>query len=150
MQPPPILLEPRTAAFLAHARVAHLATANRQGRPHVVPIVFVVLEGRLYSALDAKPKRVDARRLRRVRNVLENPEVAVVVDHYDEDWSRLGYVLLQGAARLLDAPEETAPALAALREKYPQYAAEPYTLTDAPLLVLEPQRVVTWGNLAVA
>src|SRR3954471_14493511 len=114
MPPLPTAVE----AFLAQARVAHLSTADAAGQPHVVPIVFVLLDGRLYSPLDAKPKRVPGRRLKRVRNLVANPRVAVVVDRYAEDWSRLGYVLWQGAARLLDAGREADQARDALRAKY--------------------------------
>lgn len=142
------LLTPEVAAFLARARVAHLATADAAGQPHVVPIVFVVLDGRLYSPLDAKPKRVAVARLRRVRNLLANPRVAVVVDHYGEDWGRLGYVLWTGRASVLQAGDEAARARAALRAKYAQYRAGPLRLDEAPLIVVEPQRVTAWGSLA--
>ncbi len=141
------LRDPTVAAFLARARVAHLATADARGQPHVVPITFALVDGRLYSALDAKPKRVAGRQLKRVRNLLENPRAAVVVDYYAEDWSRLGYVLLSGRARLLDAGPEATAALAALRARYPQYAAHPAHLAAATLIVLEPERVVVWGQL---
>jgi coenzyme F420-0:L-glutamate ligase / coenzyme F420-1:gamma-L-glutamate ligase len=141
-------LTPEVAAFLARARVAHLATADAAGQPHVVPIVFVVLDGRLYSPLDAKPKRVAVARLRRVRNLLANPRVAVVVDHYGEDWGRLGYVLWTGRASVLQAGDEAARARAALRAKYAQYRAGPLRLDEAPLIVVEPQRVTAWGSLA--
>ncbi|HZR98397.1 MAG TPA: TIGR03668 family PPOX class F420-dependent oxidoreductase [Chloroflexota bacterium] len=143
-------MPPLTAAvvaFLARARVAHLATADVAGQPHVVPIVFVVLDGRLYSPLDAKPKRVPGRRLKRVRNLAANPRVAVVVDRYAEDWSRLGYVLWQGRARLLDHGAEADRARAALRGKYSQYNDHALGLHDATLIVVEPERVVVWGQL---
>ena len=143
-----IPITPEAATFLARARVAHLATADARGQPHVVPITFVLLDGRVYSALDAKPKRVAERRLKRVRNLLANPRVAVVVDHYAEDWSRLGYVLLTGTGRLLEAGAEGAAAVAALRAKYPQYAAGAMRLEQGPLIVVEPEHVVSWGSLA--
>jgi PPOX class probable F420-dependent enzyme len=134
-------------AFLGQARVAHLATADAAGQPHVVPIVFVVLDGRLYSPLDAKPKRVAGRRLKRVRNLAANPRVALVVDRYAEDWTRLGYVLWQGGARLLDGGAEAERARAALRGKYSQYNDPALGLDGADLIVVEPERVVTWGSL---
>jgi coenzyme F420-0:L-glutamate ligase / coenzyme F420-1:gamma-L-glutamate ligase len=134
-------------AFLGQARVAHLATADAASQPHVVPIVFVVLDGRLYSPLDAKPKRVPAGRLKRVRNLAANPRVAVVVDRYAEDWTRLGYVLWQGRARLLDAGAEADRARAALRGKYSQYTDHALGLDAATLIFVEPERVVAWGSL---
>jgi PPOX class probable F420-dependent enzyme len=134
-------------AFLGQARVAHLATADAAGQPHVVPIVFVVLDGRLYSPLDAKPKRVPGRRLKRVRNLAANPRVAVVVDCYAEDWSRLGYVLWQGRAHLIDQGSEADRARNALRGKYSQYNDHALGLDEATLIVVESERVVVWGDL---
>jgi PPOX class probable F420-dependent enzyme len=141
-------LPPTAQAFLARARVAHLATASAAGAPHVVPITFVWLDGRLYSALDAKPKRVAGTRLRRVRNLLANPRVAVVVDRYVDDWSRLGYVLIEGTARLIEEGAAAARARAALRTKYAPYHDGPLRLGDAPLVELTPTRLTVWGNLA--
>ena len=108
--------------LLANARVAHLATADQYARPHAVPIVFVWREGILYTPLDRKPKREDDwHALRRVRNIETNGRVAVVVDRYDEDWSRLAWVMLEGVATILESGEERDAAAALLREKYAQY-----------------------------
>lgn len=101
------------------ARVARLATIGADGCPHLVPIVFVVYGGTLYSAVDAKPKR--SRRLRRIENARERPGVTVLVDDYEDDWSRLWWVRLDGQARVLDAGEEAELALRLLIEKYEQY-----------------------------
>lgn len=129
--------------LLASGRVAHLATAGRDGRPHVVPICFVWIGGALYTPLDLKPKRsTDPRRLRRVRNLLENPRATVVVDRWDEDWSRLAYVLVEGQAALLDTGAERDGAEAALVAKYPQYGALP--LRGRPIIRIAGQRVIRW------
>ena len=106
----------------AAARVARLATADAAGRPHLVPIVFAVEGDRVYSAVDAKPKRTTA--LRRLANVRENPAAAVLVDHYDDDWSALWWVRADGRGRVLDAAaEEAEQAVALLAERYPQQRA---------------------------
>ena len=106
----------------AAARVARLATADAAGRPHLVPIVFAVDGDRVYSAVDAKPKRTTA--LRRLRNVRENPAVALLVDRYDEDWSALWWARAEGRGRVLDSDEpEAQRALALLRDRYPQQQA---------------------------
>jgi coenzyme F420-0:L-glutamate ligase/coenzyme F420-1:gamma-L-glutamate ligase len=129
--------------LLASARVAHLATAGRGGRPHVVPVCFVWLTGALYTPLDLKPKRsADPRRLRRVRNLMENPRATVVVDRWDEDWSRLAYVLVEGQAALLDAGRERDDAEAALVAKYPQYRTLP--LEGRPIIRIAGERVIRW------
>src|SRR5215831_14921714 len=86
--------------FLAQQRVAHLATADKRAIPHVVPVCFAVLDRTLYITIDEKPKRSGIV-LKRLRNIAENPAVAVAVDHYDEDWTRLGWVMLHGHAEIL-------------------------------------------------
>jgi PPOX class probable F420-dependent enzyme len=104
----------------ATARVARLATADPRGRPHLVPLVFVVDGDHIYSAVDAKPKRTTA--LRRLANVRENPAVALLVDHYDDaDWDALWWVRAEGHGRVLDsANPEAQRAVALLRQRYPQ------------------------------
>ena len=128
--------------LLRTARVAHLATADQQARPHAVPIVFVVADGHLYTPIDEKPKRVDWRELRRVRNIETNGRVSVVVDVWDEDWSRLRYVLLEGTADILTEGAERERAVALLEEKYPQYARMP--LGDAPIVRVNVERRAEW------
>ena len=115
----PIVLREKVAA----ARVARLATLDPDGRPHLVPIVFALAGDTLYSAVDAKPKR--SRRLRRIENARERPDVTVLVDEYDEDWQRLWWVRLRGRARVLDGGDEAARAIELLVAKYGQYRAEP-------------------------
>jgi coenzyme F420-0:L-glutamate ligase/coenzyme F420-1:gamma-L-glutamate ligase len=111
----------------------------------VVPICFALVRDTLYVALDEKPKRADPRGLRRVKNLLDNPRVAIVSDVYDEDWSRLGFVLLHANARLVDAGPEHAEAVHALRSRYAQYRA--MALEDRPIIAAEIERVTTWGEL---
>jgi len=123
-----------------------MATADSRGRPHVIPICYVCADSCLYSVLDAKPKRVDATNLKRVLNIQENPRVAVVVDEYDEDWTRLAYVLLHGTARVLSGGEEHARALRLLREKYPQYRA--MQLEGCPVIQITIERAVSWASAA--
>ena len=96
----------RVERFLRAQRVARLATADARGRPHVVPIVFVYSAGRLYTPIDLKPKSASPRRLQRVRNILANPRVQVLIDQYEEDWQRLGYVQLRGPAELIERGDE--------------------------------------------
>jgi PPOX class probable F420-dependent enzyme len=110
-------------ALVAEARVARLATTEADGRPHLVPLCFALEGDVLYSAVDRKPKR--SPRLRRLENVALHPEVTLLVDHYEEDWSRLWWVRLRGTARVLEEGPEHARALSLLAAKYEQYRAEP-------------------------
>jgi PPOX class probable F420-dependent enzyme len=100
--------------FLAHQRIAHLATADRRAVPHVVPVCFAIRECTLYITIDEKPKRRPGTALKRLRNIAENPAVAVVVDRYDEDWARLGWVMLRGHAEILNEGTEHRDAQALL------------------------------------
>jgi PPOX class probable F420-dependent enzyme len=107
---------------VAAARVARLATLGADGRPHLVPICFALEGETLYSAVDEKPKR--SQRLQRLENIRRRPEVCVLVDHYEEDWTRLWWVRLDGSARVLEEGPERQRALDLLRAKYEQYRAE--------------------------
>jgi PPOX class probable F420-dependent enzyme len=124
---------------LTSARVARLATIDPDGRPHLVPIVFALDGDTLYSAVDRKPKR--SRTLRRIENARVRPDVTILVDHYEEDWSRLWWVRLRGRARVLDEGEEREHALALLQQKYPQYRDDP---PDGPVLAVDVTDVRDW------
>ena len=136
------LLSGERVDLLNRTPVGHLATADADGRPHVIPFCFVCLEGTIYSVLDAKPKTADLRRLRRVRNIMANPQVSIIIDHYEPDWTKLWYLLIQGTAELLEPGSEHASALGALRSKYPQYRH--MALDDAPMIKIVPNRTTGW------
>jgi PPOX class probable F420-dependent enzyme len=150
------MIDDQARHFLERQRVAHLATADASGAPHVVPICFALIDDTLYIAIDQKPKQADVWRLRRLRNIASNPQVAVVADFYDDnDWSRLGFVLLRGRARVLDAapatdsPESTAAeharAVSALRARYTQYRS--MALDQRPIIAADIDSATTWGRL---
>jgi len=136
-------LSPAQDRFLRSARTGHLATADAKGRPQVVPVCFVFDGQAIYSVLDAKPKTTPLRQLRRVKNILANPQVSLVVDHYEEDWDKLQYILVSGDAELLESGEEWALAVAMLREKYPQYQA--MDLDQNPVIKITPVRYSPWS-----
>jgi PPOX class probable F420-dependent enzyme len=127
-------------ARLTAARVARLATTDPDGRPHLVPIVFVVDGETLYSAVDHKPKR--SRTLRRIENARARPDVTVLVDHYEDDWRRLWWVRLRGRARVLDDGEERERALELLAEKYAPYQAQ---RPDGPVLAVDIIEIRDWS-----
>lgn len=131
-------------AFVRAQRVARLATADGDGHPHVVPVCYAFDGARFYTPLDEKPKRVAGNELRRVRNIEARHEASLLIDQYDDDWSRLGYVLVHGRADLL-MPEDAAHAhaLVLLRERYLQY--QTMKLETHPVIVITPDHVVSWG-----
>ena len=130
--------------FLEEQRVARLATVDDRGRPHIVPIVFAYADGVVYTPIDLKPKTTSPERLRRVRNILANPQVQVLVDHYDEDWQRLGYVQLRGTAEIIERGVEYDQAIRLLEGKYQQYQELP--LEGRPVIKISVERTVTWGQ----
>jgi PPOX class probable F420-dependent enzyme len=132
--------------FLAHQRVAYLATADRRAVPHVVPVCFAIAERTLYITIDEKPKRVSGPALKRLRNITENAAVAVVVDRYDEDWARLGWVMLRGHAEVLSEGTEHRDAQALLRSRYPQLSA--MQIAMYPVIAVRIERTTSWGNLS--
>jgi PPOX class probable F420-dependent enzyme len=146
----PMLTE-RQRRFLDARRVGHLATADRSGAPHLIPVCYAVdhrAEGgaTLYITIDEKPKRRDIP-LKRVRNILENPQAAFIVDRWDEDWRRLGWVMLRGPAEILEAGPEHDRAQTLLTARYPQYHA--MHLAGLPVIALRIARATDWGDLAV-
>jgi coenzyme F420-0:L-glutamate ligase/coenzyme F420-1:gamma-L-glutamate ligase len=136
-------------AFVQAQRAARLATADAAGHPHVVPVCYAFDGRRFYTPLDEKPKRAGDRALRRVRNIEARGEASLLIDRYDDDWSRLGYVLVHAHAELLepDHPDHAA-ALALLRERYVQYRA--MALEARPIIALTPERVSSWGPAIAA
>jgi PPOX class probable F420-dependent enzyme len=130
--------------FLADSRVAHLATADRAGAPHLVPVCFAVHDESLYITIDEKPKRHDIP-LKRLRNIQQNPQVAVTVDRWDEDWTRLAWVMLRGPAEILTEGAEHDSAQVMLRQRYPQYRS--MDIASLPVIALRIVRVLSWGRL---
>jgi PPOX class probable F420-dependent enzyme len=130
-------------AFVRRHRVARLATVDGAGQPLVLPICYVLAGETLCSPTDAKPKRVAVQRLKRLRNIQENPQVALVIDDYSDDWTQLAYVILQGTAEILTAGPVFDVAIPALREKYPQYRQMP--IEANPMIVVQLTRAVSWG-----
>jgi PPOX class probable F420-dependent enzyme len=130
--------------FAAESRVARLATVDDAGYPHVVPVCYATDGRAYYSPLDAKPKRRPVGHLKRVRNIRANPRVALLIDHYEEDWAKLRFVMVQGRAELLDGGTEWAAARSLLEAKYEQYRALPLP-PEAPVIKIVPDHVVRWS-----
>jgi PPOX class probable F420-dependent enzyme len=135
------MLSEAERAFLIRRRIGHLATAARSGKPHLVPVCFVANETALYTAIDEKPKSGSS--LKRLQNILENPDVAFLVDHYEEDWLRLGWIRIDGTAELLSDGRERDQAVRLLRSRYEQYQA----MQLAAVIAIRIRRVRSWGYL---
>jgi PPOX class probable F420-dependent enzyme len=123
------------------ARVGRLATLDADGRPHLVPLCFALGDDTLYSAIDEKPKR--SKQLKRLENIRRRSDVAMIVDHYEEEWSRLWWVRLDGKARVLEEGPERAHGLALLSAKYKQYRSEP---PAGPVIAIDVERWRGWSS----
>ena len=135
-------------AFVETGRVARLATVDASGCPHIVPICYAYDGFRLYSAVDEKPKRAAPQRLRRLANIRENPRVCLIIDEYDEDWTRLRFVMIHGTAEIaLDGGEHT-HALDLLQRKYLQYRTMVLSEMRNPVIAITPMKIVPWGTFA--
>lgn len=133
--------------FLEGQRVAHLATADAAGVPHVVPVCFALADDSVYIAIDRKPK--SGKPLKRLHNIAENPAVTLSADHYDDaDWSRLRWVMLRGRAELLEGGAEHAAAHRLLRAKHRQYRA--MDLAPLPVIAIRIERVTSWSGAGAA
>jgi PPOX class probable F420-dependent enzyme len=130
-------------AFAAAHRVAHLATADATGAPHVIPICYALIGDAFYFVVDEKPKRTRSG-LKRLRNIAANPQVALVIDDYAEDWTRLAYLLVRGRAALVGETAEYGTALTVLRERYPQYRAMRLSFETHPLVRIVPEQRHLW------
>jgi len=132
---------------LAKARVARFATLDAESRPHLVPVCFAYDGSVFYTAIDKKQKRLVPEKLARVRHIKARPRVALLIDEYYEEWTRLWYVLVRGTAKLIpkSATKERNKVIRQLRKKYPQYAAGMLS-DDAPIIRITPQRIAFWGK----
>ncbi|HET8576227.1 MAG TPA: TIGR03668 family PPOX class F420-dependent oxidoreductase [Methylomirabilota bacterium] len=132
------------AGFISAGRVGHLGTADASGQPLVVPICYAFDGTALFSAVDAKPKSRAPERLQRIRNIRENAQVSVVINHYEEDWTRLRHVLIQGDAEVLTGGPEFSRAADLLLAKYPQYRELGLSRDGGVMIKVVPARVQEW------
>jgi coenzyme F420-0:L-glutamate ligase/coenzyme F420-1:gamma-L-glutamate ligase len=130
--------------YLTEHRVGRLATVDSTGRPHAIPVCFAVTGDTVFLALDEKPKTVDPRDLKRVRNLVAEPAAALLVDDYSDDWRQLSYVLVRGIAHLVEPGDNGHfEGVSLLRDKYPQYVA--MAIERQPLIQLDLTAATSWS-----
>ena len=133
-------------ALLKTHRFGHLATADKLGAPHMVPICFAYDGHAVYSAIDHKPKRRAGYGMKRIRNIVENPRVAFLVHHYEEDWRQLYYVMIRGPAAILEDGDERRRAFTLLEEKYAQYRERQLGGSDGLVIKIASEQITQWGE----
>jgi PPOX class probable F420-dependent enzyme len=130
----------RVRTLFANARVARLATVDASGRPHLVPVTFAVRGDDVVTAIDHKPKSTHD--LGRLRNIRENPQVSLLADHYEDDWTHLWWARADGTATVHDTGTARDEAIEALTRKYPQYRDQP---PDGPVIIATITRWSGWS-----
>ena len=138
--------EPVQRFIFSHV-VARLATADAAGQPHVIPFCYACDGTSIYFIVDEKPKRQTGKPLKRIRNILANPHVAIVIDDYADDWTQLAYVLITGKASIVEQEGDHTRALGLLRERYPQYRIMPLTFSHNAIVRIVPTKVIAWGKI---
>lgn len=139
------MLSSEERSFVMRHRVARLGTVDSVPAPLVVPVCYALDGDRIFIVIDEKPKSGDFRSLKRLRNIADNDRVCLTVDHYEDDWSHLGWVMIRGRATIADSGAAFPTALELLRERYLGYRT--MTLEDRPLIVIAIERVTSWGEL---
>lgn len=143
----PLVISEPVQRFINNHVVARLATADAAGQPHVIPFCYAFDGAHVYFVVDQKPKRQTGKPLKRIRNMLENPQAAIVIDDYADDWTQLAYILITGTTALVDDETEYARMLALLRERYPQYRAMDLTFANNAMVRISPTKVHAWGKI---
>ena len=138
-------IDPTVEEFIQKARIARLATSDSQSRVHLVPVVFVFDGNRFIIPIDEKRKSVRPEKLKRVKNTIENPNVALLIDEYSEDWTKLAFVMVQGRASIANRSQEADVSLheayKKLGKKYPQY--QKIGIGDL-CIIIKPEKVASW------
>jgi PPOX class probable F420-dependent enzyme len=134
-------------SIILSARVARMATVDESGGPLVIPVCFAY-DGRfIYTPIDKKPKKVSTWELKRIRNILENPRVALVMDEYSEEWDDLYYIIIHGSAEVIESGDEYHNSFAILSIKYPQYKKMRLVEEGLPVIKIVPEKIVSWGKI---
>jgi PPOX class probable F420-dependent enzyme len=140
-------IDPAIEKFMERARIARLATANSESRPYLVPVVFVFDGNYFFIPIDEKRKTIKPEKLKRVKNINENPNVALLIDEYSEDWTKLAFVMVQGRASIVNKSQEKnmrlREAYKKLRAKYPQYRK---TGLGEMCIMIKPKKIASWRN----
>ncbi|MQF65399.1 TIGR03668 family PPOX class F420-dependent oxidoreductase [SAR202 cluster bacterium AC-409-J13_OGT_754m] len=139
-----VLIPIKLKSLIADSSIAYLATVSNKGHPHIVPICFVLRDQNFYSLIDNKPKDVQLLKLRRVQNIISNPKVALIVNHYEDDWNKLWHILLKGHGSLVVNELERTAAIKSLKQKYRQYLDMDVDLN--PVIKISPTSIVSWGT----
>jgi PPOX class probable F420-dependent enzyme len=140
------MLSSQERSFVMRRPVGHLGTVDSAPSPHVVPVCFALAGDAVYIPVDEKPKSGNPRDLKRLRNIQGNGNVCLMVDRYDPDWSRLGWIMIRGTANVIDTGANRQVGIDLLRGRYPEYLE--MKLEERPMIVIDIELVTSWGDLS--
>lgn len=132
--------------FIRESRLARLATVDELSKPLVLPVCYVFVNGNIYTPIDKKPKTVRPEKMKRIRNIMANPNVSLVIDRWSEDWTKLAYVSIAGRAEIISEGAQYLSALEELEQKYDQYKKMDLKNQGLPVIKITPEKFVAWGN----
>ncbi len=142
-----VLSTKRECEFIQAQKIARMATVDKSGKPLVLPICYAYDGNCIYTPIDKKPKRTSAMKLKRIKNIVTNPNVSLVIDRYYEDWTRIAYIVIHGTAEVLDRGEEYLESLRILSERYRQYKRMKLSQLGLPVIKITPNRFISWGKI---
>ena len=139
-----VLIPLKLKLLIKDSKIAYLSSISHKHQPHIVPICFVLLDHNFYSLIDDKPKSVQPLKLKRVQNIVHNPKVALIVNHYEDDWDKLWHILVNGNGSIVTNELERQAAIKSLKQKYLQYLQ--MDVASNPVIKISPISIVSWGN----
>ena len=139
-----VVIPVKLKSLITGSSIAYQSTVSHKGHPHIVPICFVLLDQNFYSLLDNKPKNVQPLKLKRVQNIISNPKVTLIVNHYEDDWDKLWHVLIKGNGSVVSNELERMAAIKSLKQKYVQYLHMDVDLN--PVIKIRPTNITSWGT----
>lgn len=142
-----VLPTKREVTFIQTQKIARMATVDKSGKPLVLPICYAYDGNYIYTPIDKKPKRVAPMELNRIKNIVNNPNVSVVIDRYYEDWTRIAYIIIHCTAEVIDGGKEYRESLRILSEKYRQYKHMKLSQLGLPVIKIIPNRFISWGKI---
>jgi PPOX class probable F420-dependent enzyme len=141
-----LIIPPAVEEFIERARVARLATIDSEFKPHLVPVVFVFDGNHFFIPVDEKRKTAKPEKLKRIRNIQDNPNVTLLIDEYSEDWTKLAFVMIQGKASVATKEEGNIQVRQAYKKLMIKYLQYQKVGLGERCIIITPKKVASWRN----
>ena len=141
-----MIIPPAVEEFIVRARVARLATIDSEFKPHLVPVVFVFNGNHFFIPVDEKRKTAKPEKLKRIRNIQDNPNVTLLIDEYSENWTKLAFVMIQGKASVATNEEGNIQVREAYKKLMTKYLQYQKVSVGEMCIIITPKKVASWSN----